>query len=96
MPVAYDPNQDTLVSKAKSQSSTTDCPECGGGNYAMVSKTPTQSGLVEVWRCFDCGYPLTQSGSGATMPSSHGSATQSARQAHGSGYNPNTIIGKVE
>jgi hypothetical protein len=51
-------------------------------------------------RCYDCGYPLVQSGSGMGKgitggPSSSGPATP-ARQIASGGWNPTTIIGKIE
>lgn len=44
------------VTKAQSASQTIPCPECGGGNYM----TPRQDIAL---RCYDCGYPMMQSGS---------------------------------
>lgn len=45
------------------------CPECGSGNY-FSSDTTRKGGQPH---CFDCGYPLMQSGSG--IPSLAGDAT---------------------
>jgi len=44
------------VTKATSASQVNTCPECGSGNY--MSPNP-QIAL----RCYDCGYPVSQSGS---------------------------------
>ena len=50
----FQPQQ--AVSKAQSLNQTSSCPECGSGNY--MAPTP-QIAL----RCYDCGYPVAQSGS---------------------------------
>lgn len=49
--------------KVKEDSGT--CPECGGGNYFAQRRTENGMPLrIEAApRCFDCGYPLIQSGS---------------------------------
>lgn len=44
------------VSKAQSAKQNIPCPECGGGNYM----SPRQDIAL---RCYDCGYPVMQSGS---------------------------------
>ena len=64
------------------------CPNCRSGNYGKL--TPETRA-----RCYDCGYPLIQAGSGlGTTQSSNGPA-QPARQAEGNGFNPQTIVGKL-
>jgi hypothetical protein len=73
------------------------CPECRSQNYAVAAKQITQSGQVESWRCYDCGYPLIQAGSshgGANSAPSSGPA-QKAVQVPTGGYNPQTIIGHL-
>jgi hypothetical protein len=48
-------------------------------------------------RCYDCGYPVIQAGSGAGMPSGSSGPTIAAKQpSQGGGFNPNVIIGRVE
>jgi hypothetical protein len=69
------------------------CPGCGSGNYGRV--TPEAKA-----RCYDCGYPLVQSGSGmgkgiAGGPQASGPATP-ARQVASGGFNPQTIVGRIE
>jgi hypothetical protein len=69
------------------------CPGCGSGNYGSV--TPEAKA-----RCYDCGYPIQQSGSGVgtgiTQPGGSGPA-QPARQLNTSNnFNPGTIIGRIE
>jgi ribosomal protein L37E len=48
--------QPPSAAKAQSASQTQTCPECGGNNY--MSPQPTIA-----LRCYDCGYPISQSGS---------------------------------
>lgn len=64
------------------------CPSCYSGNY--MAATPNSQK-----RCFDCGYPLVQSGSGVGSTQSDAPAKQ-AVQVQGGGYHPTTIIGRVE
>lgn len=46
------------------------CPECGSGNYFAATYADKGSNKSH---CFDCGYPVIQSGSG--LPSDAGDAT---------------------
>lgn len=91
LPVEYDAAQDSLTtSKAQSARQTDQCPECFSGNYFSAPGSSYQ-------RCYDCGYPVMQSGSGPTMPSSNtGQAVTPAKQIQGDGYNPQNIIGRIE
>lgn len=91
IPVEYDPNQDTLTTtKAASARQTDMCPECMSGNYFAAPGSKYQ-------RCYDCGYPVIQSGSGPTMPSTNsGQAVTPAKQITGAGYQPNQIVGRIE
>lgn len=78
------------TSKAQSASQTQSCPECGGANYMAVNNAAA--------RCYDCGYPIQQSGS--RYGSLTGAVVEgSARQAQGndvqSNWNPQGIIGRV-
>lgn len=69
------------------------CPGCGSGNYGGATPEARK-------RCYDCGYPLVQSGSGmgrgvvgqGGQPS--GPATP-AKQVQTGGFNPTTIIGHI-
>jgi hypothetical protein len=74
------------------------CPGCGGDNYATVGAVATMTGSVPAMRCYDCGYPLTQSGSALTGIAPQG-PTQRAHQIANTGWNPGTpghIIGKLQ
>jgi hypothetical protein len=101
-PLMYDPQQDVAITKANSANTNNSdrCPECNSGNYMRMtgagSTIRTQNGSAGTWRCYDCGYPLIQSGSGVGMPSgSEGQATPAIQPHKGNNYNPGTIIGKV-
>lgn len=66
------------------------CPSCRSGNYGGTAETRP--------RCYDCGYPIQQSGSG--MPGIRGpqaeGPVQAAKQVHsGNNFNPQGIIGKI-
>jgi ribosomal protein S27AE len=89
--VSYDPNQDQLVTRAQTAKMNDSCPGCGSGNYFAPQGTQRM-------RCYDCGYPVVQSGTGSGMPS--GSAnpngpTLKAKQVGSSGFNPNIIVDRI-
>lgn len=74
------------------------CPGCRGGNYVKIGEQVTINGSVPTFRCYDCGYPLVQSGSGLGGASSaprEGGVTP-AKQVETGGWNPTAIIGKLE
>lgn len=89
--VSYDPNQDQLVSKAVSSRDTERCPNCISNNYMAPVGTSRK-------RCYDCGYPLIQAGSGAgsTGGGSGGAPTAAKQPNQGGGFNPTTIVGRIE
>lgn len=64
------------------------CPACGSGNYMAPP-----GGRA---RCFECGYPVEQSTSGAVSTTSQGAAAVPAQQATGysGGFQPNVIVNK--
>ena len=68
------------------------CPGCNSGNYGSIQgATP---------RCYDCGYPVQQSGSGlgkgiVGQGGSSGGAAIPAKQVASGGFNPQTIIGHI-
>lgn len=69
------------------------CPGCGSGNYGGASPEARK-------RCYDCGYPIQQSGSGMGTGivgqggQAAGPATPATQIATG-GWNPTTIIGHI-
>lgn len=40
------------------------CPGCGSGNYGVVGSVTGMNGTVAAMRCYDCGYPKVQAGTG--------------------------------
>ena len=68
------------------------CPGCGSGNYGGTAESRA--------RCYDCGYPIQQSGSGVGTGivgqggQASGPATPATQIATG-GFNPTTIIGHI-
>lgn len=67
------------------------CPGCGSSNYGGATPESRK-------RCYDCGYPIQQSGTGMgkgiSVPME--GPTQAAVQVETGGWNPTTIIGKLE
>jgi ribosomal protein L37E len=78
------------VSKARSASETTLCPDCGSDNYFGFNGSKP--------RCYECGYPLEQSGSryGSLTGAQVVGDTKGARGNDATNnYNPQGIIGRV-
>ena len=66
------------------------CPGCGSGNYGSVQGAKP--------RCYDCGYPINQSGSryGAlTGAKVEGTTKSAAGNDTASNWNPQVIIGRI-
>ena len=66
------------------------CPDCGGNNYMSVANAKP--------RCYDCGYPIEQSGSrfGAlTGAKVEGNTKSSIGNDSTSNWNPQGIIGRI-
>lgn len=86
------PVQQQSVTKAQSVKQTQTCPDCGSSNYM----SPAQNvGL----RCYDCGYPLQQSGSkygSLTGAKVEGPVKSSIGNDAQSNWNPQGIIGRIE
>jgi hypothetical protein len=83
--------QQPPASKARSASQTATCPECNGTNYMTVNNAAP--------RCYDCGYPISQSGSrygSLTGAKVEGSAKGAIGNDVQSNWNPQGIIGRVE
>lgn len=76
---------------APSSLQTSLCPACYSANYMAAPGTTYQ-------RCYDCGYPVVQAGTGVSGVSSNASNSKvhKATQVEGSGFNPSVIIGRVE
>lgn len=88
VPIAYDSATDQTVTKAQSQVLTDHCPECHSGNYFR----PTRESAL---RCFDCGYPLVQSGSGLSSAQAEGPVRAARQVSTANNFNPQTIIGRI-
>ena len=73
----------------QSASSADRCPNCSSGNYGRT--TPESRA-----RCYDCGYPIQQSGSGVPgvrVPTE--GPVQAAKQVGTGGFNPGTIVDRI-
>jgi len=80
----------TATTRASSASQTASCPDCGSGNYFSVQNAAP--------RCYDCGYPIQQSGSRyGSLAGAHveGATQQAQGNSTSSGYNPQAIVGRV-
>jgi hypothetical protein len=69
------------------------CPGCGSGNYGGATPDSRK-------RCYDCGYPIQQSGSGmgtgiVGQGGQSSGPVQAATQVPTGGFNPQTIIGHI-
>jgi hypothetical protein len=87
MPVFQRPNEPQGLPPLPSAS----CPDCRSSNY--MSPTPQIAP-----RCYDCGYPIQQSGSrfgGLAGAHVEGAAKQATGNSGSGGYNPQQIIGRV-
>lgn len=85
------PQQRDPAERAMSAKQTANCPECFSTNYMAVSNAAP--------RCYDCGYPLQQSGSryGSLTGAHVEGDTKSARGNDATNnYNPQNIIGRIE
>ena len=86
------PKPQAQTVKAQSANQNQSCPNCGGNNY--MSPTPNIA-----LRCYDCGYPIEQSGSkfGAlTGAKVEGSVRQASGNDVTNNWNPQTIVGRVD
>lgn len=88
--VGYDQNQDQLVTRAPSSRETELCPGCMSGNYFAPQGTQRK-------RCYDCGYPLVQAGTGVggTGGAGEGRPMPAKQPAMGTGFNPTTIVDRI-
>ena len=87
-----EPQQPMYPPSQQTQPSSPRCPGCGSGNYGGTTETRA--------RCYDCGYPIEQSGSGVGRGivgqggQSSGPPIPSTQVPTG-GFNPTTIIGHI-
>lgn len=90
---SFQPVQQEAVSteRAASAKQTATCPECGSTNYMAVQNAAP--------RCYDCGYPITQSGSRyGNLTGAHIEGTAQASRGNDtqSNWNPQGIIGRID
>jgi len=74
------------------------CPGCGSGNYGGVVPEGSMSGMAARAKCYDCGYPIVQSGSGVGKGISQpggGPATPAKQISTANNWNPQGIIGHI-
>lgn len=79
------------ISKAQSALQNQSCPNCSSNNYMSVGGAKL--------RCYDCGYPLEQSGSryGSLTGAKVEGSTKSARGNDSTNnFNPQQIIGRID
>jgi len=77
--------------RASSARQTQTCPECNSANYMAVQNAAP--------RCYDCGYPIQQSGSRyGSLTGAHvdGATKQAAGNDGQSNWNPQGIIGRID
>lgn len=85
------PQTSAPLSKAQSANQTQLCPNCSSSNYMSVSGAKL--------RCYDCGYPLEQSGSkyGSLTGAKVEGTTKSARGNDSTNnFNPQQIVGRID
>lgn len=88
VPIQYDADADQVVTKAPSSKLHDRCPSCDSGNYFAPSPQVRA-------RCYDCGYPLTQAGTGVGVPTD-GRVTPAKQLSTANNFNPTTIVGRLE
>jgi hypothetical protein len=87
----FEPPQPQSNLRIGSAQQTQSCPECNSGNYMAVQNSAP--------RCYDCGYPISQSGSryGAlTGAKVEGNTKSSIGNDSTSNWNPQGIIGRID
>lgn len=80
------------TTKAQSARLADTCPDCGSGNYFSATPQTTH-------RCYDCGYPIQQSGSrfgGLAGANVEGATKLANGNDTVSNWNPQGIIGRIE
>jgi hypothetical protein len=89
VPVAYDQKNDQVVVKAQSALNPENCPGCFSGNYFAPLGTQRK-------RCYDCGYPIVQAGTGVGGTGNGGTPIAAKQVGQSGGFNPTTIVGRLE
>lgn len=89
IPVSYDAQQDQLVTRAQSARDNDRCPGCMSGNYMAPVGTQRK-------RCYDCGYPIVQAGSGVGGTGQGGAPIAAKQPSQSGGFNPNIIVDRIQ
>lgn len=55
-----------------------------------------RQGSGNYYRCYDCGYPLVQTTSGMGSARGEGPVQKARQPTMGSGFQPTTIVGRIE
>lgn len=85
------PSSQGTTRQLPSSSQTASCPDCGSNNYMAIQNAAP--------RCFDCGYPLEQSGSRfGNLAGAHveGAARQATGNDSTNNWNPQGIVGRID
>ena len=85
------PQPQVSASKAMSARNNDTCPNCSSGNFFAVNNSAP--------RCYDCGYPLEQSGSkygSLTGAKIEGSAKSARGNDVSNNWNPQQIVGRID
>lgn len=85
------PQPQTPSSRALSAQQNQSCPNCNSANYMSVNGAKL--------RCYDCGYPLEQSGSkygSLTGAKVVGDAKSARGNDSSNNWNPQQIVGRVD
>lgn len=80
------------AAKAPSSRMYDTCPDCNSANYMSPNDQISK-------RCYDCGYPVAQSGSkygGLSTARVEGAATQAMGNNTTNNWNPQGIIGRIQ
>ena len=86
--VSYDSNQDQLVTRAQSARDQERCPGCMSGNYMAPVGTQRK-------RCYDCGYPIVQAGTGVGGTGQGGTPIAAKQPSQDGGFNPTVIVDRL-
>jgi ribosomal protein S27E len=93
MPYNPVPQPEQAPTMPQSAMAASRCPGCGSGNYGSADPAVKA-------RCYDCGYPVVQSGSGmgkgVTGGQASGPATPARQINTANNFNPQGIIGRIE
>jgi hypothetical protein len=85
--------QESMAKTQWAKQTTGNCPSCASTNYHAHPDAPNARA-----RCYDCGYPISQSGTGVTLKGNNVGPVKSARQTEASktnDFNPHQIFDRL-